>query len=182
MIPVCAVDYSMTCPCLIFVDPVTCDFNTSNVYYLTSDKRLVGQKGNLEGTLHLPYSSPEERFSNIATWAFQKVQFHQPYHVYIEGYSMGSRGKVFHIGENTGLLKQVLYRAQYAFTTIPPTVVKKVATGKGNATKDKMYEAFLKETGQDIKQVLSPKRKLGSPEADIVDAYFIAKTGLTPQK
>ena len=34
-----------------------------------------------------------------------------------------------------------------------PSVVKKGATGKGNADKDMMYEAFLKETKIDLKKI-----------------------------
>ena len=34
---------------------------------------------------------------------FSKPKVNQ---VYLEGYSMGSRGRVFHIAENTGVLKQ----------------------------------------------------------------------------
>jgi hypothetical protein len=54
-------------------------------------------------------------------------------------------------------------------------VIKKFATGKGNATKDSMYEAYLKETGLDLIKILTPNCKLGSPITDIVDAWYLAK-------
>ena len=59
-------------------------------------------------------------------------------------------------------------------------VIKKYATGKGNANKEVMYEAFNAEllTPPDLKTILKPKStKLTSPVTDIVDAYFIAKWG-----
>lgn len=69
----------------------------------------------------------------------------------------------------------MLYKAGYKFFTVPPTVVKKSATGKGNATKEKMYEAFVNETGIDLHNIISPTTKLGSPTTDIVDAWYIAR-------
>jgi len=69
----------------------------------------------------------------------------------------------------------MLYKNGYKFFTVPPTVVKKYATGKGNATKEKMYEAFLNETFIDLHSIISPTTKLGSPTTDIVDAWYIAK-------
>jgi hypothetical protein len=57
-----------------------------------------------------------------------------------------------------------------------PTVVKKFASGKGNADKDRMYEAFVKETGAELMKEISPdSKKVASPVSDIVDSYFICK-------
>ena len=67
-----------------------------------------------------------------------------------------------------------------SFTSIPPTVIKKYATGKGNANKDLMYESFTAEllTPPDLQKSLQPKsKKLSNPVTDLVDAYFIAKWG-----
>jgi len=96
-------------------------------------------------------------------------------YVMIEDYSFGSKGRVFNLAENCGLLKYLLYINGYKFFTVPPTVVKKFATGKGNATKEKMYEAFIAETQIDLHNIISPTTKLGSPTTDIVDAWYIAR-------
>jgi Holliday junction resolvasome RuvABC endonuclease subunit len=69
----------------------------------------------------------------------------------------------------------MLYKNGYRFFTVPPTVVKKFATGKGNATKEKMYDTFVKDTFVDLHSIISPTTKLGSPTTDIVDAWYIAK-------
>ena len=95
--------------------------------------------------------------------------------VLIEDYSFGSKGKVFNLAENCGILKYMLYKQGYKFFTVPPTVVKKYATGKGNATKEKMYDAFVAETGVDLHKIISPTTKLGSPTTDVVDAWYIAR-------
>jgi Holliday junction resolvasome RuvABC endonuclease subunit len=95
--------------------------------------------------------------------------------ILIEDYSFGSKGRVFNLAENCGILKYMLYKAGYRFFTVPPTVVKKYATGKGNATKEKMYDAFVVETGIDLHNIISRTTKLGSPTTDIVDAWYIAR-------
>ena len=72
--------------------------------------------------------------------------------------------------------------------TVPPCVCysavgegggereKKIATGKGNADKTKMYEAFLKETKVPLKDIISPnKKEIGNPVSDLVDAFYICK-------
>ena len=62
---------------------------------------------------------------------------------------------------------------------MPPTVVKKFATERGNATKEMMYEQFSKETKVDLMNLVTPdKTKLTNPVTDIVDAYYICKYGL----
>jgi Holliday junction resolvasome RuvABC endonuclease subunit len=95
--------------------------------------------------------------------------------IMIEDYSFGSKGKVFNLAENCGILKYLLYKHNYIFHTVPPTVVKKFATGKGNATKEKMYEAFLSDTMVDLHNILLPNAKLASPITDVVDAWYLAR-------
>ena len=58
--------------------------------------------------------------------------------------------------------------------TLTPSEVKKFGSGKGNASKDLMYESFLKETGVNLIYELNMKQ-LGNPATDIVDAYYICK-------
>ena len=94
----------------------------------------------------------------------------------LEGYSMGSKGKVFHIAENTGVLKYKIYNAGIPLEIIPPTSLKKFATGKGNADKDSMHQKFMRDSGIDLKSKITPdKTKVGNPVSDIVDSYYICK-------
>ena len=62
------------------------------------------------------------------------------------------------------------------YDTVVPSVVKKGATGKGNADKDLMYESFSKETNTDLKKIFDVE-KIGNPVSDIVDSFYIAKVG-----
>ncbi|MGA0152576.1 MAG: hypothetical protein ACO3LG_02925, partial [Ilumatobacteraceae bacterium] len=79
----------------------------------------------------------------------------------------------FHIAENCGLLKYLLWKEGYKYTTAAPTVIKKYATGKGNADKQKMYEAFYENTQLDLISIFSKTGRLTSPVTDIVDAYYL---------
>ena len=60
--------------------------------------------------------------------------------------------------------------------TIAPTVIKKFATGKGNAKKDMMLSNFITSTGCDVRQVLDYAGD--NPISDIVDSYFICEYGI----
>ena len=62
------------------------------------------------------------------------------------------------------------------YEVVVPSVVKKGATGKGNADKEKMYEAFVKETKMDLKKIFDTD-KVGNPISDIADSYFVMKVG-----
>jgi Holliday junction resolvasome RuvABC endonuclease subunit len=102
-----------------------------------------------------------------------------PY-VFIEGYSFGSSGQaIFDIAENCGILKYKLKR-DWNIDIIPlsPSLVKKVATGKGNARKDQMYDAWLTSGGHDLMTFFDTKNPDSNPLSDIVDAYFVAVAGM----
>ena len=136
---------------------------------------------NIIGYEHQEYDTPIKRFSQISTWAinlFNKLSFNKvSLKVFIEGYSFGSKGQaIFQIAENCGILKYRLQELKFDYETIVPSVIKKGATGKGNADKDMMYEAFVKETKLDLKKLFDTD-KVGNPISDIADSYFIQKVG-----
>ena len=84
------------------------------------------------------------------------------------------------VAENSGLLKHKMYRDNQEFISVPPTVIKKFATDKGNANKELMYNAFSEESNvpKDFQKTLRPKStKLTNPTTDIVDSYWICKYG-----
>ena len=159
-------------------------FANSRHFFLTDKKKIVSSPySNIICQLHKPYKvdgyQDIERFNNIASYFVNILRSSwNPLKIFIEDYSMGSKGRVFGIAENTAILKYKLYEAELPFTTIPPTVIKKFATGKGNADKDMMYKAFIGRNNPDIMKFYAEKStKVGSPVSDIVDAYFIALLG-----
>ena len=57
-----------------------------------------------------------------------------------------------------------------------PSVIKKLATGKGNADKKKMYDKFYEETGVNMMEACD-QTTLNNPVTDIVDSFYIARVG-----
>jgi Holliday junction resolvasome RuvABC endonuclease subunit len=169
------IDYSLTSPCVCIARDKT--FSNSFFYFLNDRKTVQGKYHNILGEPHEEYLTDQERYENIASWVLTILaDFNkEDIVVMIEDYSFGSKGRVFNLAENCGILKYMLYKNGYRFFTVPPTVVKKFATGKGNATKEKMYEAFVRDTFVDLHSIISPTTKLGSPTTDIVDAWYIAR-------
>lgn len=180
------IDYSLTSPalCALYTDRYEDWNNCCHVWYLTDKIKLIGNfMYNIIGDSHIPYKSDVQRYENIAKWALNTINAlpgSDMIHIYIEDYSLGSKGRVFNIAENTGILKYKLYQAGLRYTCLPPTVVKKQFTGKGNANKEAMFQEFIKRfPTMDIPAALDLKYvKLGNPTTDIVDAYAIAYTGL----
>ena len=155
-------------------------FNSSSILAVRELEKY--DEDNLHGENHSSWKTDEDRYDDIANWAM--IILLRKYHVdkvILEGYSYGSTGKVFHIAENTAVLKYLMWDEELEFEIVPPTVIKKFATGKGNANKEKMYEAFCTENPKvDLRSQLTPRSSnVISPVNDIVDAYFIAKYGLS---
>ena len=136
------------------------------------------------GTQHKPYTSEPERYSQIADWVIDIIKsqsqlmigklWEKKPIIQIEDYSYGSTGRVFHIAENLGLLKYKLkMECGWDYTLLPPSVIKKFATDKGNANKEMMLHAFEKDTGTNLAQVFDTTSI--SPVSDVADAYFICK-------
>lgn len=64
--------------------------------------------------------------------------------VLIEGYSFNSRVGGEHLGELGGVVRVGLFEHGIRYVEIPPAVVKKFATGKGNAPKDAVLTAAVR--------------------------------------
>lgn len=172
---ICGIDYSMTSPAICIHVGDSWSFNNCLFYYQTSVKKLEFNGKKFNGSLFKLYRNEEERFYNNAIWAESIFSIYLPTFGALEGYAMGAKGKVFHIGENTGMLKHVMWRSGLKFITPPPTVVKKFATGKGNANKEKMEEAFLAETQFDVRKHIGQSEKTSNPSSDLIDAYYMCK-------
>ena len=166
------IDYSLTSPAICVND------GNLMFYYLTSKKKWIGkQSEDIIGYEHKEWKDPIERFTYISDFAIDIIKQTKNPEIYIEGYSYGSKGRgLFQIAENCGILKYRLQEQNFNYETVVPSVVKKGATGKGNADKDLMYEAFMKEVKIDLKQLFDTE-KVGNPLSDIVDSYYIQKVG-----
>ena len=56
-----------------------------------------------------------------------------------------------------------------------------MATGKGNADKELMYQSFKEQTKIDLMKDFDME-KLNNPVTDIIDSYYIAKFGYENSK
>ena len=178
---IAGIDYSLTSPaiCIAEVRENKIKFKDCRFHYIKQTKKKESV-GIFNGYDYPKYSDNVERYENLAEWVIECIRW---YHgrvecVYLEDYAFAATGRVFDIAENTGILKHQLRVNKFKFETIAPTVVKKEATGKGNANKELMYETFLAETNVDVKSLLTPNStKIVNPVSDIVDSYYICKTG-----
>lgn len=176
---IAGIDYSMTSPAICLYDTDTeFKFENCDFYFLTQTKKYDDSPlDNLVGK-YFEYDDSMSRYDLISSHFIDIILDNGVSHVFIEDYSLGSKGKVFHIAENTGILKYRLWMLQLPVVAIPPTVIKKFATGKGNANKERMQEVFEEENSVRLKDVLSMTEKQWNPSSDIIDAYYICKYGL----
>ncbi len=177
------IDYSLTCPsvCIYTGEKEDFSFEKCLIFFLSNTKKYEDfQYKNIEGSQQIQnWQTAEERYDFISDWALDIFIHHNIEEIVLEDYSYGSKGKVFHIAENTGILKWKLWNSELEYHVVPPTVIKKFATGKGNANKEMMYESFLEETNVNLNESLEIKsEKIGNPVSDIVDSYYICKLAL----
>jgi Holliday junction resolvasome RuvABC endonuclease subunit len=172
---IAGIDYSMTCPAMTIHTGNEWSFDNCKFYYYTSEKKSLFPSDKFVGKLYEPWENNIERFCNLSEFFLMHINHNKVNLIYIEGYSYSSKGQVFSIGENGGILKWKLYDMGYDFGIIDPSSIKKFATGKGNSKKDDMYRAFCVDTSLNLCDTLSIKNENKSPCSDIVDSYFICK-------
>jgi Holliday junction resolvasome RuvABC endonuclease subunit len=175
---VAGIDYSLTSPAICVHNGQTWDYANCSFYYLVQKEKNTKAFFPFYPQIYLSYASDVERFDNLANWSIGILKAHKVEKCFIEGYAFGAVGRVFQIAENAGLLKHMLWKENIRFEIEPPTVIKKFATSKGNANKEKMYEAFVEENSVDIRDKIGiMNNKQWNPVSDIVDSYYIAKFG-----
>ena len=144
---VAGIDYSLTSPAICVAKIINNDikFENCKFHFLKQNKSHKSL-----GEVFLAYDYPEysddiERFSKLASWTIECIRWFDDRvsEIYLEDYAFAATGRVFHIAENMGILKKQLRETKFKYITIPPTVIKKHATGKGNANKELMYETFF---------------------------------------
>lgn len=67
--------------------------------------------------------------------------------VVLEGYSYASANQAHQIGELGGVIRAWLFEQHVPFVEVPPAVLKKFATGRGNADKDQVLAAAIRRFG-----------------------------------
>ena len=175
---IAGIDYSMRSPSIcIFTgtEKESFTFERCKFHFLTDTKKYANFfLTNVYGSRFQDWNTDCQRYKSIADWAIDHLIGCDE--IALEGYSFGSKGKVFHIAENTGILKYKIHNIGIPLDTIAPTSIKKFATGKGNADKIKMHTSFMQETGINLREEITPKKTVVSnPVSDIIDSYYICK-------
>lgn len=185
---IAGIDYSTTSPAIALFDETKGDIAPEKCEFAfcflkpTKKQDLVWSAdiGNIFPATMRDISS-HKRFFHLTNWAMSILIENGVKELAIENYSMGSTGKVFHIAENTGLLKHYCHLAGIKVFVYPPTVIKKKFSGKGNAKKDEMGSVFI-EKYEDISLRIECKDISVSPACDVVDAYAILETHMRERK
>lgn len=173
---IAGIDYSLRGPAIcVFNGNKRFTYKDCNFYYLTHVKKREGTfLKNIHGIPFEEYTDESQRYDQISQWCLNIIR--DCGSACLEDYAFSARGKVFHIGENTGILKWKMWRYDIPLETVPPAMIKKFASGRGNAKKEDMHHAFVNETGVNLHSVLTPdSNSIKSPVSDIVDAYYICK-------
>lgn len=85
--------------------------------------------------------------------------------VVIEGYAYAMANQAHQIGELGGVLRTMFYEMGLKWVEVNPSLVKKYATGKGNAKKEEIAVAIYKRWGREF------------PTNDEADAFVLASIG-----
>lgn len=168
------IDYSMTCPAACAVSDASATFWYGHISKCPSLLNVSAVKVPESLTII-------ERADFLAKELLKWVRSYDLAEVGLEDYAFAATGRVFHIGENTGVMKHLLWSKGINVLAYPPTVIKKFATGKGNADKNKMTAAFVEAfpAAREWVAAFFPRTKdaipAKSPLSDLADAYWIAK-------
>ena len=116
-----------------------------------------------------PSVNIECRISEIkeSIWKF----FNKESIIYVEGLSFGSRGgKMLELAGLHYYIRTHLYLAGFDYKPVPPTVVKKFITGKGNCKKELMLLKVYKKFGIEFEN------------NNLCDAYSLARYAVEQYK
>ena len=174
------IDYSLTSPA---ITECRGEWKKENIYsycIVKTDRQLERWSNipHIQVTKYPKYNTEMERYTRLSEWVIDRIVKYniRPKKVFIEDYAFAATGRVFHIAENMAILKKSLTDVRIPYFMVPPTVIKKHASGKGNANKEKMYESFVADTNRKLTEEFETKCD-GNPISDIVDSYWICKYG-----
>jgi crossover junction endodeoxyribonuclease RuvC len=109
---------------------------------------IIDKQGNVINTQDVTTKVKEDpqRFSDIAEKIMDELEPNDI--ITIEGFSYGSKGKGVSFQYGLGwIIRHMLIERGYIYTEVPPTSVKKFATGKGNTKKDEMVLPIFRKWG-----------------------------------
>jgi len=177
------IDYSISSPAVcVYNSDLPFKFSNLDFFAMPLSKKIDGVYDNIRVDQNLgPKANPMDRYETLADGCVNFMKVRGVTHAFLENYAFSARGRVFHIGENCGLLKYKMHKAGIIVDVIAPTEAKKFATGKGNAKKEEMVAQFKEDTGVDLWEhfiIANSTKSIPSPIDDLADSYFLLKCGL----
>lgn len=112
-----------------------------------------------------PKTKGVDRLREVEVWVRELCDEVQPDVVVIEGYSFNSRVGGERLGEFGGVVRLTLAVCEHPYVEVPPAVLKKFATGKGNVGKDAMLAAAV-------------RAGFGGEDNNAADAWWLMQMGL----
>jgi Holliday junction resolvasome RuvABC endonuclease subunit len=174
---IAGIDWSITCPAMCIGDGEQFVINT-----FTKKKGVTGE-GNIRLDKVPEFKDNQERFNDLATQFWYECVKHGVKTVFIEDYAFAGNGRITDIAESVGVLKHMLWQQGISIIPVSPSANKLAASGKGNAKKHEMVEAFKKVHPEiDLEKItkanITPS-SVPSPIQDIVDAFFLYQYGIS---
>ena len=180
------IDLSMTSP------GISCLNEDGTIKWMRFFAQKPKYEGNVTDTLfgitYPSYECDEERFFKISMIIIDLIQreiaLGFKVKICMEGYSYGSSSsRLFQIAENGGMMKHQMWTRKMDYIIAAPSAIKKHATGKGNANKELVYEAFIDKYGIELHSIFGLKTKKAiSPISDIADSVFMASYRLANER
>lgn len=125
---------------------------------------LVGDDEDRGKTIRVPTERGFPRLQSIAKDVEQTLEVWKPQFAAVEGYAYVKNVHSFVTVVEVGtVIRMTLRLMGVPWVEVPPTVLKKWTTGRGNASKDEMALAVKERWG------------FSSPSHDIVDAMALAQ-------
>lgn len=137
----------MTQPLVVGIDPSLTALGLA-VGRTTEDMRIeeLSSKGKTSDDVRARLT----RYEALAAEIFTRIDSIEarPSIVLLEGYSYASSGSTVILGEFGGVLRLLLVRSGLRVVDVPPSTLKRWATGKGNAGKAAVVSALTKRYGR----------------------------------
>jgi len=110
-----------------------------------------------------PKNKGHERFLFILDAINAALTWHSDAIIAIEGFSFGSKGRsLYEIAGLGYLVRHELWTREVPYVEVPPSSLKKYATGRGNVGKDEMIAAAIRRFGYE-----------GPADNNAVDAFLL---------
>ena len=165
------IDYSMSSPSICI--------NSNDVFFITRNQVFEGDYTHgdfkFKGIWYGPIKSGHnkmQRFGHLTSIVLRELCDMKPGVAFLEGYSLGSKGNLTAIAENTGVLKVALAMKGWELRIVSPMTLKKEFGGKGNMKKPALADAWHDKFGFHVHDLVGCD-KGDSPASDIIDSYAV---------